>query len=143
MKNEELKENTVEKTLCFSFWCLAVAAKKLPELLPDYDAIEILEAMGEKKAPSVFYHLQCAGLTGAMRQYDFSVEISDDLSSHPKACVVELGAGLSCLCLRRKMKNESNPWYSLDLEDVIACRNKCVPSFKTETNLICDLNDPS
>ena len=76
-----------------------------------------------------------------MRQYDFSVEISDDLSSHPKACAVELGAWLSCL--RRQMKNESNPWYSLDLEDVIACRNKCVPSLKTETDLIYDLKDPS
>ncbi len=82
--------------------------------------------MGEKKAPSVFYHLQCDALAGAKRQYDFNVEISDDLSSHPKACFVELGAGLSCL--RRQRKNESNPWYSLDLEDVIACRNKFVPS---------------
>lgn len=37
--------------------------------------------MGEKKAPSVFYHLQCDALAGAKRQYDFNVEISDDLFS--------------------------------------------------------------
>lgn len=53
--------------------------------------------------------------------------------------MVELGAGLSCL--RRQMGNETNPWYCLDMADVIALREKHIPKGKHERNIVCDLND--
>ena len=52
---------------------------------------------------------------------------------------MELGAGLSCL--RRQMDNETNPWYCLDMENVIALREKHIPKGAHEQNIICDLND--
>lgn len=53
--------------------------------------------------------------------------------------MVEMGAGLSCL--RRQMKSETNPWYSLDMENVIELREKHVPKGAHEHNVVCDLND--
>lgn len=66
-------------------------------------------------------------------------EIRHYLKQHPHAAVVELGAGLSCL--RRQMKNETNPWYCLDMDNVIPLREKYIPLGKYEQNIACDLND--
>ncbi|MBQ8093193.1 MAG: class I SAM-dependent methyltransferase [Clostridia bacterium] len=135
----ELKQNSVERTLCIPLWSRAIAVKKLPQILPDEDAVRILREMGERRPPSVFYHLQCAALAGAIRQYDFACEIKDYLEIHPNATVVELGAGLSCL--RRQMKIDTNPWINVDFPDVIACREKYIPCGKNEKNVISDITD--
>lgn len=137
----ELKKDSVERTLCIPLWCRALAVKKLPQILPDHDAIRILQEMGETKPPTIFYHMECACLAGAMRQYDFSKEIEWYLQTHPNATIVEMGAGLSCL--RRQMKNEQNPWINLDLPDVIACRNTYIPCGKKEQNIACDITNPA
>lgn len=81
----ELKKDSVERTLCIPLWSRAIAVKKLPQILPDHDAVRILNEMGEKKPPTVFYHMECAALAGAIRQYDFACEVRDYLSSHPEA----------------------------------------------------------
>lgn len=39
------------------------------------------------------------------------------------------------------MKNETNPWYCLDMENVISLREKHISSGKLEQNIVCDLND--
>ena len=137
----ELKKDSVERTLCIPLWSRAIAVKKLPDLLPDHDAVRILKEMGEKKPPTVFYNLECAALAGAMRQYDFACEVRDYLQQHPKAVIVELGAGLSCL--RRQMGLEENPWFNIDFPDVIACRERYIPKGKKEENLISDITDHS
>lgn len=76
-----------------------------------------------------------------IRQYNLAWEITEYLKKHPKATVVELGAGLSCL--RRQMDNETSPWYCLDMENVIALRKKLIPLGAHEHNVVCDLNDHS
>ena len=68
-----------------------------------------------------------------IRQYNLAWEITEYLKKHPKATVVELGAGLSCL--RRQMDNETNPWFCLDMENVIALREKHIPSGEHEQNI--------
>ncbi len=74
-----------------------------------------------------------------MRQYDFACEIREYLKDHPRAAIVELGAGLSCL--RRQLKNESNPWINIDFPDVIACREKYIPAGRLEKNIAGDITD--
>ena len=135
----ELKKDSVERTLCIPLWSRAIAVRKLPQILPDHDAVRILKEMGEIKPPTVLYLLECAALAGAIRQYDFACEIRNYLESHPKATVVELGAGLSCL--RRQLGNELNPWVNVDFPDVIACREKYIPTGKLEKNVVCDITD--
>jgi O-methyltransferase involved in polyketide biosynthesis len=76
-----------------------------------------------------------------IRQYNLAWEIEHYLENHPKAAVVELGVGLSCL--RRQMENHTNPWYCLDLENVITLRNRHIPLGEQVKNIACDLNDLS
>ena len=135
----ELQKDSVERTLCIPLWSRAIAVKKLPQILPDYDAVRILKEMGEKKPPTILYNLECAALAGAIRQYDFACEIEAYLEEHPEATVVELGAGLSCL--RRQINNDSNPWVNVDFPDVIACREKYIPTGKNEKNVISDITN--
>lgn len=135
----ELKKDSVERTLCIPLWSRAIAVKKLPQIMPDYDAVRILKEMGEKKPPTVLYNLECGALAGAIRQYDFACEVRDYLRAHPEAAVVELGAGLSCL--RRQMKNDTNPWINLDFPAVIACREKYIPAGENEKNVVSDITD--
>lgn len=137
MKN--LKKDSVERTLCIPLWSRAIAVKKLPQILPDYDAERILKQMGERKPPTVFYNMECAALAGAIRQYDLSCEINDYLEENPDAVIVELGCGLSCL--RRQMKIDHNLWINIDLNDVIVCREKYIPRGENEKNLIADITD--
>ncbi|MCI2156281.1 MAG: class I SAM-dependent methyltransferase [Olsenella sp.] len=140
-QEKELGKDSVERTLCIPLWCRALAVDKLPQILPDHDAARILREMGQTKPPTVFYRMECACLAGAIRQYDFSCEMSGYLSTHPNATVVEMGAGLSCL--RRQMGNTHNAWVNLDFPDVIACREKYIEPGAREQNIACDLTDHS
>lgn len=135
----DLEKDSVERTLAIPLWCRAIAVKKLPQLMPDYDAVRILEEMGEKNPPNVFYNMQCAAFTGAVRQYDFACETRDYLKTHPQATIVELGPGLSCL--RRQMEIEDNHWVNVDFPDVIKCREKYIPTGEHEKNVACDITD--
>lgn len=137
----ELKENTVQHTLCMPLCGRMIAARKYPELFPDRDAERIVRELGVDLSGKTLYRLQYMWMNCLIRQYNLAWEITEYLKAHPKATVVELGAGLSCL--RRQMGNETNPWYCLDMADVIALREKHIPLGEREHNVICDLNDLS
>ncbi len=139
--SDHLNQNSVERTLLIPLWCRALAAKKLPEMLPDYDAGRILKEMGETKPPHPLYYMQCASVTGAVRQYNLAVETRTYLAKNPEAAVVELGAGLSCL--RRQLNRAKGPWINLDLPDVIRLREQFIPATEDEQNFACDITDHS
>lgn len=134
-----LQKNTVQHTLCMPLCGRMIAARKYPDLFPDRDAERIVRELGEDISGKALYRLQYMWMNCLIRQYNLAWEITEYLKNHPKATVVELGAGLSCL--RRQMGNESNPWYCLDMADVIALRETHIPKGEREKNIICDLND--
>lgn len=135
----ELKENTVQHTLCMPLCGRMIAARKYPDLFPDRDAERIVRELGEDISGKALYRLQYMWMNCLIRQYNLAWEITEYLKTHPRAAVVELGAGLSCL--RRQMGNETNPWYCLDMADVTALREKHIPKGVREENIVCDLND--
>ena len=137
----ELKENTVQHTLCMPLCGRMIAARKYPDLFPDRDAERIVRELGEDISGRAMYRLQYMWMNCVIRQYNLAWEITEYLKKHPKATVVELGAGLSCL--RRQMDNETNPWFCLDMENVIALREKHIPKGAHEHNVVCDLNNHS
>ena len=98
----------------------------------------VVKMFGELKENTA-QHTLCMPLCGRM----IAARKCPDLFSDRDAerIVRELGAGLSCL--RRQMGNEANPWYCLDMENVIALREKHIPLGKHEKNIVCDLNDYS
>lgn len=135
----ELKKNTVQHTLCMPLCGRMIAARRYPDLFPDRDAERIVRELGEDLSGKALYRLQYMWMNCLIRQYNLAWEINAYLKRHPRAAVVELGAGLSCL--RRQMGNETNPWYCLDMADVIALREKHIPTGARERSVVCDLND--
>ncbi len=135
----KLSENTVQHTLCIPLWGRKIAAEKYPNLFPDNDAGRIVKELGVDFSDKILYRLQYMWINCVIRQYNLSWEIREYLNKHPNAAVVEMGAGLSCL--RRQMGNENNPWYCLDMKDVIELREKHIPKSEHEHNVVCDLND--
>lgn len=135
----KLKKNTVQDTLCIPLWGRMLAAEKYPELCPDHDAKRIIREIGCDLSHNSLYKFEYTYLIYMVRQYDLAWEINNYLKSHPKAAVVELGAGLSTL--RSQMKNNTNPWYNLDMEEVIVLRKQHIPNGENEKNVICNLND--
>ncbi len=137
--SKTLVENTVQHTLCIPLWGRMIAAERYPELFPDRDAARIVRELGVDFSDKVLYRLQYMWMNCLIRQYNLAWEVEHYLKDHPRAAVVELGAGLSCL--RRQMGNETNPWYCLDMANVIALREQHIPLGKREHNVVCDLND--
>lgn len=135
----ELQKNTVQHTLCIPLWGRMIAAEAYPDLFPDRDAGRIVKELGVDLSDKLLYRFQYMWMNCLIRQYNLAWEIEHYLQVHPRATVVELGAGLSCL--RREMGNDVNPWYCLDMENVIALRERHIPLGSHEHNVICDLND--
>lgn len=135
----ELQENTVQHTLCIPLWGRMIAAERYPELFPDRDAGRIIRELGVDLSGKKLYKLQYMWMNCLIRQYNLAWEVERYLEGHPRAAVVELGAGLSCL--RRQMGNEDNPWYCLDMANVIPLRERHIPQGARERNVVCDLND--
>lgn len=135
----DLDRNTVQHTLCIPLAGRMIASRRYPDLFPDKDAERIVKELGVDLPGGFLYRLQYMWMNCLIRQYDLASEIEGYLGKHPNATVVEMGAGLSCL--RRQMGNETNPWYCLDMPDVIELREKHVPKGLYEHNIVCDLND--
>lgn len=135
----ELQKDTVQHTLCIPLWGRMIAAEAYPELFPDRDAGRIVRELGVDLSDKTLYKFQYMWMNCLIRQYNLAWEIGDYLKDHPRAAVVELGAGLSCL--RREMGNDTSPWYCLDMENVIALRGRHIPLGSHERNVVCDLND--
>lgn len=134
-----LEKDTIQQTLCIPLWGRKIAAEYYPELFPDRDAGRIVRELGVDLSDKPLYRLQYAWMNCLIRQYNLAWEIEHYLARHPRAAVVELGAGLSCL--RRQMGNETSPWYALDMENVIELREKHIPKGGHERNIVCNLND--
>lgn len=133
------KKNTAQQTMYIPLWGRKISAEKYPKLFPDKDAARIVKELGSTVPNKRIYRFQYGYLNYLIRQYDMAWEIKRYLKNHPNAAVVELGAGLSCL--RRQMKNESNPWYCLDTKSAVRLREKHIPKGENEKNIACDLTD--
>lgn len=132
-------KDAVQQTMYIPLWGRKISAEKYPKLFPDRDAARIVKELGLNNPCKKIYRFQYGYLNYLIRQYDMACEIKRCLKKRPNAAVVELGAGLSCL--RRQMKNESNPWYCLDTENAVRLREKHIPKGGNDKNIACDLTD--
>jgi len=117
--------NTVEETLFIPLWNRAQVSRKYPSLLYDPKAVELVEAIDydfpaidaqmnhEHRLANVARARQCDDVTRAY------------VTDHPRASVINLGAGLDTAFFR--VDNGRIEWYDLDLPDVIAVRKQLLP----------------
>ncbi|MFF9494423.1 class I SAM-dependent methyltransferase [Streptomyces flaveolus] len=108
---------TVQETLLIPLYARAVENRKEHALLRDPRAEEIVA--------SIDYDFgrfdDLPSLTGALlRTLLFDRWVTDFLSAHPDATVVEIGTGLNTR--HERVDNGRARWYELDLPDVIGLR---------------------
>ena len=117
--------SAIEETLYIPLWCRAQASIKYQSLFYDSKAVELVQAIGydfslidARLSPVI----RLASIARA-RQCDAVLKVY--IADHPRASVVDLGAGLDTAFYR--IDNGLIDWYNLDLPRVIAIRKQLLP----------------
>jgi len=131
----------VEETLLVPLWGRAKFSRENPSLLNDTKAIELVEQLDYdfsrfEKNLGVLGNLMLAAIAKHIddKTREYIVE-------HPKASVIDLGAGLDTTYYR--VDNGSIHWYDLDLPAVIDLRRRLIPETARSTCIAKSLLDPS
>jgi O-methyltransferase involved in polyketide biosynthesis len=111
--------------LLFPVWGRAVFGKLYPEILYDKEAAGIVDSLdydfgGIEKAFGEY-----GGLCYIIRARKIDDAIRRFIREHPKATVVNIGAGFDTTFSR--IDNGAIHWYDLDISEVIALRKKLIP----------------
>jgi len=116
----------VSETLLIALWGRAKVSKEDNPVLKDSKAIEIVENLIEYDFERLDKHLQkYTNVVWLIRARMYDDTIRRFTVEHPKATIVNLGAGLDTTFFR--VDNDSLKWYDLDLPDVIEIRKKIMP----------------
>ena len=116
----------VSETLLLTLWGRAKVSKEDNPVLKDSKAIEIVENLIKYDFEKLDKHLQkYTNVVLLVRARMFDDTIRRFTVEHPKATIVDLGAGLDTNFFR--VDNGSIKWYDLDLPDVIEIRKKIMP----------------
>ncbi|HXY88115.1 MAG TPA: class I SAM-dependent methyltransferase [Candidatus Acidoferrales bacterium] len=129
MQHDKIKINlsAVSETLLASLWARAKISREHNSLLNDVKAIELVEHIDyDFSTIQKAFRVNLVGtLTNTVRVRQFDDKIKEYIAEHPKASVVNIGAGLDTHFYR--VDNGSIHWYDLDLPAVIDIRRKLLP----------------
>jgi O-methyltransferase involved in polyketide biosynthesis len=117
--------DTVEETLFIPLWCRAQASKKYPSLLYDPKAVELVETIDYDFSPIAEKFDALYKLSSVVRAKHLDDQTRAYIAEHPRASVINLGAGLDTGFCR--VDNGLIQWYDLDLPNVIALRQQLIP----------------
>jgi O-methyltransferase involved in polyketide biosynthesis len=115
----------VQQTLLIPLWSRAKLSKENNSILVDLKAIDIVESIQYdfSKIDKIFpYFLHLMNLA---RTKILDNTTKEFLINHPKATIVNLGAGLDTTFYR--VDNGLLNWYDIDLPDVMEIRKKLIP----------------
>jgi len=114
----------VQRTLFLPLWGRAVESLKKKPLLVDREAVRIIQnvhfdfatlARKMKRTTRLAWIVRCKYMDRAVTQF---------LSAHPRATVVNVGCGMDTTFER--VDNRTVTWYDLDLPDVIELRRRFI-----------------
>jgi len=114
-----------QETLCLCLWARATESKRPNTIFKDVNAEKFIDKIDydwdkiEKN-----YKDECNRIALVSRAKTFDFIIKEFISSHPKATIVNIGAGLDSTFSR--VDNGFITWYDLDLPDVIKLRKKLI-----------------
>jgi O-methyltransferase involved in polyketide biosynthesis len=121
----ELKN--IEETSLLPLWSRAKVSRECSKLFNDTKAIELVEKIDydfsileENFSQNLFMALFMAA-----RAKQFDDKIRSYIAKHPRASVINLGAGLDTTFYR--VDNGLIQWYDFDLPNVIAIREQLLP----------------
>jgi O-methyltransferase involved in polyketide biosynthesis len=137
----KIKLSGVSETLLGPLWSRAKLSREHNPVLSDTKAIEIIEHIDydfstiDQNIPPV------VELLIIVRAKHFDDKIKAYIAEHPRASVVNIGAGLDTTFYR--VDNGLIRWYNLDLPAVIDIRKQLIPETERTTCIAKSLFDPS
>lgn len=119
-----LSLQSVQATMLIPLWGRATASEKNPEILYDKQAIEIIADCDFDFSEIAKTFGEYGGLTYLVRARKMEDTIRAFIEKHPRATIVNIGAGLDTTFSR--VDNGTINWYNLDLPDAIAFRQTLI-----------------
>ena len=117
--------NPLEETLVLPLWHRAQISKAYPSLLNDPKAVELVDYLQYDFSTFEQRFTVWNSLWFAARARQFDDKLPTYIGTHPRASVVNLGAGLDTAFYR--VDNGLIHWHDLDLPNVIALREQLLP----------------
>jgi O-methyltransferase involved in polyketide biosynthesis len=130
---------SVEETLLVPLWGRATISREYPLLLNDAKAVELVGQIDYDFSALDKTLRHGTNLLHAARAKQIDDKIRAYIARHPKASVIDLGAGLDTAFYR--VDNGSICWYDLDLPSVIALRRELLPEPERTTYILHSLFD--
>jgi|GEM_PF-205383 len=149
----KIKLNGVSETLLGLLWGRAQLSKEYSSLFYDAKAVELVEKIDYDFSTSdmpfqgILLNISLKGnllpVFGliALMAKQFDDKIKAYIAEHPRASVVNIGAGLDTTFYR--VDNGTIHWYDLDLPAVIEIRKQLLPEPDRTTYIAKSLLDPS
>ncbi|WP_066253826.1 class I SAM-dependent methyltransferase [Neobacillus drentensis] len=120
-----LNLQSVQGTMLIPLWGRATASEKNPEILNDNEAIEIIKGCDFDFTEIAKTFGEYGGISYIVRARKIDDTIRAFIEKHPRATIVNIGAGLDTSFSR--VDNGTLNWYNLDLPDAIAFRQSLIP----------------
>ena len=142
MKNKvTLDMQSVQGTMLLPLWGRAVYSPEFPEILNDETAIEIFNNLDFDFSSIGKQFDQFSGLCYLVRARRAEDMVLEFIKKHPKATIVNIGAGLDTSFSR--VDNGKIHWYNLDLPDAIEFRQSLIPDSERNISIPKSLFDYS
>jgi len=137
-----IKLSGVSRTLLTPLWERAQFSKEYSSLFNDLKAIEIVEKLDYDfpTSPQIPFLSHLSSLFAA-RAKQFDDKIKEYITEHPRASVVNVGAGLDTTFYR--VDNGLIHWYDLDLPNVVTLRKQLIPETDRSTCIAKSFLDPT
>jgi len=136
-----IKLGDVQESLLMPLWSRANMTKQNSPLIRDQKALEIISRIDydfsdfERRFP--FRN----NLLNVVRAKHFDDKIRSFIITHPRASIINIGAGLDTTLYR--IDNGSIQWYDLDLPDVMELRRQLIPQSERVHPVSSSMFDPS
>ncbi|MGZ4920147.1 MAG: class I SAM-dependent methyltransferase [Halobacteriota archaeon] len=153
----KIKLNDASRSMLACLWDRAQLSKKYSSLFYDEKAIELVEKIdyddfaasddGSLQGLEMSFFRRAHPLNLpefgplTLRAWQFDEKVKKYIAEHPRASVVNLGAGLDTTFYR--VDNGLIHWYDLDLPEVIDVRRQLLPEPDRVTYLARSIFDPS
>ncbi|MGA3198209.1 MAG: class I SAM-dependent methyltransferase [Halobacteriota archaeon] len=133
--------SNVEETLLIPLWSRAQSSRAHNSLLNDAKAIEIIDQIDYDFSKLARRQILRRDFWFVIRAKQFDDKIQAHIAEHPRATVVNIGAGLDTTFYR--IDNGSIRWYDLDLPNVIDIRRRLLPETDRTTSIARSIFDSS
>jgi O-methyltransferase involved in polyketide biosynthesis len=128
-----LDPQSVQATMLLPLWGRAEYSRLNPDILDDKEAIEIIQSCGYDFSAVSKVFGEYGGLCYIYRSRKIDDALRAYIKEHPRATVVNIGAGLDTTFTR--VDNGQIRWYNLDLPDAAAFRRTLIPDRERSTDI--------